>query len=107
MAGRGPNAIDIAHPLGENESRFHEVRRLQRTRAICLRASQDHRDGLPLATPARLFVPPSYPSTPRIGCLRKHWSHPAAQPTRLPESYRRCLEALVREDVARRFVPPP
>src|ERR1700723_2020202 len=96
MAGRGPNAIDIAHPLGENELRFHEVRRLQRTRAICLRASEGHRDGRPPATLHRLFVPPPFPSTPRIGCLRTYWSHQAAQPTPLPEWYRQCLEALAR-----------
>jgi hypothetical protein len=35
--------------------RFHEVRRLQRTQGIYLRASEDHRDGLPLATLTRPF----------------------------------------------------
>jgi hypothetical protein len=56
MAGRGPNAIDIPRPLGENEPRFHEGRRSQPTRAIWLRASEDQRDELPLAIPTPLFV---------------------------------------------------
>src|SRR5258706_5499763 len=103
MAGRGPDAIDLPHPLGENEPRFHEVRRLQLTRAICLRASEDHRDGRPGATLPPLFVPAPCLSTPRIGCSREYWSRRAVQPTRLPESYRRCLEALARPACVLRY----
>src|ERR1700741_1076205 len=96
MAGRGPNAIDISHALREDELRFREVCRLQRPRAICLRASEDHRDGWPCATLNRLLVPGPDLSTPRIACYRNDWRRQAPHPTRAPESYRRCFELLSR-----------
>ena len=72
MEGRGPNAIDMPRPPGENEPRFHEVRRWQWMRAIGFHAPEDHRDGLLLATLTRPFVPTSCPRTPRIGRLREY-----------------------------------
>src|ERR1700733_586564 len=103
MAGRGPNAIDIAHPIGETEPRLDKVRGWQRPRAICVRSSGDRRDGPSFASLTRLFVQAPSPCNPRIVCWRTYWNHQAAQPTTVPELSRRCLEALARPACGLRY----